>query len=126
LKSSGIGTLSASAGIQEILKRGVVEKLVTESRIGVETRLVEELFASIAKDRLSAYGKGEVEAASDLGAVKTLLVTYPFLQRHNPDRLLEAVKRQRGEILVVSTEHDAGERLEAIGGIGALLRFPVR
>ncbi|MFQ5801209.1 MAG: mRNA surveillance protein Pelota, partial [Candidatus Hydrothermarchaeales archaeon] len=113
------------AGIQEILKRGAVEKAVEESRVAIETRLVEELFTRISKESLASYGKKEVDEAANFGAVETLLVTYTFLQKHNPDRLMERVKKQRGEIMVVSPEHDAGERLDAIGGVAALLRFPV-
>jgi protein pelota len=122
LESAGCG---GRAGIQEVLKRGAVEKIVEESRIAIETRMVEELFRRISKDELAAYGKKEVEEAANFGAVEALLVTYTFLQKHNPDRLMERVKKQRGEILVVSPEHDAGERLDGIGGIGALLRFPI-
>ncbi len=122
LEPSGCG---GRAGIQEVLKRGAVEKIVEESKVSLETRLVEELFGRIAKEDRAAYGPGEVEKAAGLGAVEKLLVTYTYLQRHNPDHLIESVKRQRGEILVVSPEHDAGERLNAIGGVAALLRFPI-
>ncbi|RMF89860.1 MAG: mRNA surveillance protein pelota [Methanobacteriota archaeon] len=113
------------AGIQEVLKRGVVERIVEESKVAAETRLVEELFTRISKQGAAAYGQKEVEYAADLGAVETLLVTYTFLQKHHPDSLMEKVKGQRGEIHVVSPEHDAGERLDSIGGIAALLRFPI-
>jgi protein pelota len=123
LESAGCG---GRAGIQEVLKRGAVEKIVKESRVAIETRKIEELFSRIAKDGLAVYGLNEVRDAADLGSIATLLVTYTFLQKHNPDGLMEIVKRQRGEILVVSPEHDAGERLDAIGGVGALLRFPIR
>jgi protein pelota len=122
LESAGCG---GRAGIQEVLKRGAVSKIVEESRVAIETRLVEEVFTRIAKDGLAAYGFKEVTSAANLGAVDTLLVTYAFLRKHNPDALMERVKGRRGEILVVSQEHDAGERLEAIGGIAALLRFPI-
>jgi protein pelota len=122
LESAGCG---GRAGIQEVLKKGVVEKIVKENRVASETRLVEELFSRIAKNGLSSYGTEEVQRAVDLGAVETLLLTYTFLQKHNPDRLIESVKKRRGDILVVSPEHDAGERLNAVGGVAALLRFPI-
>jgi protein pelota len=122
LEPAGCG---GRAGIQEVLKRGAVEKIVEESRVSIETRKVEELFSRISKNEPASYGAKEVENATNLGSVETLLVTYTFLQKHNPEGLLEKVKRQRGEILVVSPDHDAGERLDAISGIGALLRFPI-
>lgn len=122
IEPSGCG---GRPGIQEVLKRGAVEKIAEESKVSQETRLVEELFGRIVKEDRAAYGPGEVEKAANLGAVDVLLVTYTYLQKHNPDRLIESVKRQRGEIIVVSPEHDAGERLNAIGGVAALLRFPI-
>lgn len=112
-------------GIQEVLKRGAVEKVLGENKAAVETRLVEEVFSRIAKDSPAIYGSVEVQNAAKIGAVETLLLTYTYLQKHNPDRLIETVKQHRGEVHVVSPDHDAGERLDAIGGIAALLRFPV-
>jgi stalled ribosome rescue protein Dom34 len=35
------------------------------------------------------------------------------------------VEHRRGTVTVVSTEHEAGAKLLALGGIVALLRFPV-
>jgi protein pelota len=122
LEPAGCG---GRAAIQEVLKRGAVEKIVEESKVAVETRLVEELFSRIAVSGAAAYGPGEVERAAGMSAIETLLVTYTYLQKHHPDKLLEKVKQGRGEIHVVSPEHDAGERLDAISGIGALLRFPI-
>ncbi len=122
LEPAGCG---GRAAIQEVLKRGAVEKIAEESKVAVETRLVEELFSRIAVTGPAAYGPAEVEHAANMSAIDILLVTYTFLQKHHPDKLLEKVKHGRGEIHVVSPEHDAGERLDAIGGIGALLRFPI-
>jgi protein pelota len=122
LEPAGCG---GRAAIQEVLKRGAVEKITEESRVAVETRLVEELFSRIAVSGPAAYGPREVEQAAKMGAVDSLLVTYTFLQKHHPDKLLEKVKHSRGEVHVVSPEHDAGERLDAIGGVAALLRFPI-
>jgi protein pelota len=122
LEPAGCG---GRAAIQEVLKRGAVEKITEESRVAVETRLVEELFSRIAVSGPAAYGPREVEQAAKMGAVDSLLVTYTFLQKHHPDKLLEKVKHGRGEVHVVSPEHDAGERLDAIGGVAALLRFPI-
>jgi protein pelota len=122
LESAGCG---GRAGIQEVLKRGAVEKIVSENRVAAETRFVEELFSRISKNGPAAYGTGEVESAASMGAIETLLVSYPYLQKKSSEELLESVKKNRGEVMVVSPEHDAGERLEAVGGIGALLRFRI-
>lgn len=114
-------------GIQEAIKRGAVERAVKESRVSVETRLVEDVFKEIGRDTgLATYGLREVENALDLGAVDKLLVSDDLL-RENPlvERLMEKAKKTHGKVLIVSTEHEAGEKLLALGGIAALLRFRV-
>ena len=35
------------------------------------------------------------------------------------------VEKRRANVTVVSTEHEAGSKLLALGGIAALLRFPI-
>jgi stalled ribosome rescue protein Dom34 len=41
------------------------------------------------------------------------------------DRLIENTKNKKGQAVIISMEHEAGERLQKIGGIGAILRFPI-
>jgi stalled ribosome rescue protein Dom34 len=38
---------------------------------------------------------------------------------------MKNVEDARGEILVISTENEAGTKLLSLGGIAALLRFPL-
>ena len=75
---------------------------------------------------LVAYGLEEVQRALNYGAVEQLLITDTFLRKYEgADGLIERAKGMRGEVVIVSTEHEAGERLQALGGIGALLRFRI-
>jgi protein pelota len=41
------------------------------------------------------------------------------------EELMRVVEQHRGSIAVISTEHEAGAKLLALGGIAALLRFPI-
>jgi protein pelota len=124
LESAGTG---GRVGISEIIKKGVVERIAKESRVSYETLLVEQLFSEIGKESgLGAYGPEEVRKALDIGAVEKLLVTDTFLRKDkNADTLLEGVRKTGGEGVIISTEHNAGERLEGIGGVGAILRYAV-
>jgi protein pelota len=124
VESTGTG---GRAGIQEVLKRGVIERIVKESRVSLETKLVEQLFVEIGKDSgLATYGIEEVKKAIEYGAVEKLLITDALLRVfEGSDRLIEKTRQMRGKAIVVSTEHEAGERLQWVGGIAALLRFKV-
>lgn len=119
-------------GAKEILYRGVISAALTELKIETETRLIEEVIAHIAKgDGLGTYGDKEVERAVDYGAAKELLVTDIRLregsedQRRWLDGLIRKTESIRGAFHVVSTEHPAGDQLQKLGGIAALLRFKV-
>jgi protein pelota len=113
------------AGLYEIVRRGLVERISAEDRVSFETALVEDLINAISKGGLAAYGKVEVERAASVGAVEKLLVADEILRRGRAgvEGLLEKVRKTRGQVIVVSTEHDAGRQLLALKGIGALLRF---
>lgn len=113
------------AGIHELMKRGVGGKFVEELRVARETRLVEELLSEIAKGGLFAYGEKEVSAAAQAGAVRTLLVLDTKARAEGVDELLKAVESSKGEFLIVSSLHEAGRRLESLGGVAAILRYKI-
>ena len=113
---------SGENGVQEILKQGILHKLVEESKIQRETELVEELLLSITKDGKSAYGIKETEEAASLGAVETLLITDDLLRSGKANDILSTTEKNKGEIVIVS--HDG--QLEGLGGIAALLRYKIK
>jgi protein pelota len=117
------------SGFQEVLRRGAVDRIMEESRIGREARLIEELMREISIDGKAAYGMDEVRNAQSMGAIETLLITDELLRAEREgktiDEFLKDVERAQGKIVVFSTEFEPGKKLEAIGGIAALLRFKV-
>ncbi len=113
-------------GIQEALKTGVGAKVFGESRVAYETRLVEKLLESIATNLPCAYGTAEVAEAVEAGAVETLLVSDAIVRDLQVEELMRSVESARGTVVLVSRHHEAGQKLEALGGIAALLRFPIK
>lgn len=132
-------------GFLEVLRRGAVDRIVHESRIGRETELMESLMREIAIDGKCAYGWDEVKSALDLGAIETLLIVDETLRdlranvsqqfdqkqvsdpkaEHDVDSLLRRVEHIQGRIVIFSSEFEPGQRLSALGGIAALLRFKI-
>jgi protein pelota len=117
-----------SAGLYEIVRRGLVEQVSHEDRLSFETSLMEQLMAKIANEESATYGREDVARAASLGAVEKLLIVDELLRRERArlDDLLKQVRKTRGEVIVISTEHDAGRQLLSIGGVAALLRFKIR
>jgi protein pelota len=147
-------------GFIEVLRRGAVDRIVQESRIGRETEMMDALMREIATDGRCAYGTAEVMAALELGAIETLLIVDETLRNFreagagaravtgagagdeigggtgggegagaksgiNADDLLRRVEQMQGRVVVLSSEFEPGNRLDALGGVAALLRFKI-
>jgi protein pelota len=113
------------AGIHELMKKGIGAEVLEGSRVAQETNEVEKVLEEIAKGGPVAYGPKEVQEAAMAGAIITLLVLEPLLREKDLDPLLKSVEAARGSIMVVSEHHEAGKKLDALGGIAALLRFRI-
>ena len=70
------------------------------------------------------YGTEEVLAAIRVGAADTVLVTDDVVREGPMVALLTEAEQLGSRVLVVSTAHDAGERLSRLGGVAALHRYP--
>ena len=127
------GTNSAGlSGIQEALRSGILSNVLQNMRVADEMKAIEELLARLGKGKNDAtYGFTEVEKAVNYGAVEKLLVADSSLRettdenRRIMEKLMKNVEDTRGTIMVISTEHEAGTKLLSLGGIAALLRFPL-
>ncbi len=113
-------------GIQEALRSGMGAKLFADSRVALETSLVEKVLEAIATNRPCAYGRKEVDQAIQAGAVDTLLVSESVVRDLAIEQMMHEVEDSRGKVILVSPHHEAGAKLEGLGGIAALLRFPIR
>jgi len=112
------------AGIYECIRRGILEKAQKDLRVSLETNVVERLFENIIKNE-AVYGINSIQKALDYGAINELLIVDKFLRINEFEEITEKSREQRATIHVISSEHDAGKKLEGIGGIGAILRFKI-
>jgi len=112
-------------GVQEAMKSGVVDHIVKENRVVFETNLVETLFVEIKKDGVASYGYKDVKEKLELGAVDHLLVADTCVRTQEGDGLIKLAQSQQSKFTIINTMHDAGKKLDGIGGIAALLRFKI-
>jgi protein pelota len=122
-----------TAGIYEALRSGVLLKAAAQLRVVEETETMEEIMKRLGKgENTVAYGITDVENAVNLGAAEKLVIADSLLreaddeQRLCLEKLMHEVERRNGSITVISTEHEAGTKLTALGNIAALLRFPTK
>jgi protein pelota len=121
-----------TAGIDEALRSGVLLKAAHQLRVVDETETMEEVMKRLGKgEGTVTYGLDAVENAVTMGAVEKLVVADTTLrdadetQRLKLEDLMHQVEKRNAQITVVSTEHEAGSKLLSLGGIVALLRFPI-
>jgi protein pelota len=120
------------SGIQESLRSGILSNVLQHVRVADEMKAMEEFLARLGKGKSTVtYGFGDVEKAANYGAVEKLLVADSTLRETTDEKrialekLMKTVEETRGDIMVISTEHEAGTNLLSLGGVAALLRFPL-
>lgn len=127
-----LATCSASGknAIEEVLKRPEVKQALKDDRVIKEINQVEEIFGEISKLGNAAYGFHEVKKAAEIGAVSSLLVTDTFIHEmrekeefHKLDKIMKLVDNAKGDITIVSGDHEGGKKLDGLGGVAALLRY---
>jgi protein pelota len=120
-------------GVVELLKRGALDRIVKGSALQMEFEMVETLMINIAKETgLAVYKIDKIKDAAVAGAVKILLVTEKLVEKLREQKkyqelneIFDAVEAKKGEIHIVSSKYEAGEKLDGLGGIGAILRYKV-
>jgi protein pelota len=109
--------------VQEVVGKGALEKLMDDLQLAREVKVMDEVLLRIAQDGAVAYGIGEVREAVGYGAAEQLLIADTLLRDPQVMRLLEDAEAMRATIVVLSSAFEPGERLVALGGIAALLRY---
>lgn len=113
-------------GVSELLKKGIVSRLIGEARIEKETELIGKIMLHINKeDGLAAYGFSEVEKAAEMGAAETVLVLDELLRTDKKVEGLAEKAEKTAVVVVFSSEADPGQELKGLGGVAALLRFRI-
>ena len=109
--------------VQEVIGQGILERLLGDLHLAREVRLMDEILLRIATDGAVAYGIGDVRKAVAYGAAETVLVSDTLLRDEEATRVIEQAERINASVVVLSTEFEPGERLAALGGVAALLRY---
>lgn len=118
--------------LSELLKSPAIQARLTNTRYIRESRAIDDFYAMMTADEDRAwYGANEVERAVAKGAVAKLLVSNTKMrsdsvgERRRFVRMVEDVQRCGGEALVLSSVHESGRRLDGLGGVAAILSFPL-
>lgn len=117
-------------GIREVLKREETKTALKQERIREELALVDELLVQISQQKNAVYGLEETKAAVEIGAVEKMMVTDKFIHKQKEkdqlkklDELMKTAEQMKGKVIIISSEHEGGEKLDGLGGIAAITRW---
>jgi len=117
---------ATKSGVNEILKRGTLDKVIKESEIVKESQIIQNFFTHLNKDDgLVLYGLKELKEADDAGAIETLLISEEKIREKEIEELAKNVERKKGQVEIISNIHELGEQFCRMGGLGAILRFRI-
>jgi protein pelota len=118
--------------LTELLSSPQLAPLLVETKSMRETKVLHDFHRLLMTDPSRAYyGYGHVARAVERRAVQSLLVTDVLFkskdlqERRRYVQLVEDVKEQGGEVLVLSGQHVSGEELTQLTGVAAILRFGI-
>ncbi|KAI2084611.1 Translation factor pelota [Ophidiomyces ophidiicola] len=123
--------------LAEVLQSPTVQARLSNTKYARETAIMDTFYTHLRMDTNKAtYGAKEVESAVDQGAVGRgggiLLISNRLFRSqsvHERRRWVSLVDRVRdvegGEVRVLSSDHESGKRLDGLGGVAAILTFPI-
>ncbi len=119
-------------GLKEVLSTKLPEKIANEQRVAYETRLIDEVLKRLGQDTGTVtYGLDNVKRALDMGAIETLLISDDQIsiedldKRRIIDEMVDSNSKMRGKTIIMSINHESGDQLSKLGGLAALLRYPL-
>ena len=124
-KIIGIKDLSYTGdfGLQELVDKS--QDLLASEAIAEEKAIMQAFFTLLATDSSKvAYGKEHVEKALKMGAVERLILSEK-VDEDVAEELSNTAEEFKSDIKLISNETREGKQLEGMGGIVAILRFPI-
>ena len=109
--------------VQDVIGKGALEKLIDDIQLSREVKMMDEVLMRISQDGAVAYGRAEVQAAIGFGAAEQVLIADTLLRNQEIIAMIETAEAMRASVVVLSSSFEPGERLVALGGVAALLRY---
>ncbi|KAK4198033.1 hypothetical protein QBC40DRAFT_179673 [Triangularia verruculosa] len=122
--------------LNEVLKSPEAQRTMRDAKFTNETSLMDNFYQKLRQDDGRAwYGVNPVAKAIREGAVGrgggVLMVNSAFFrsmdvaERQKYVALVDKVSEDGGDVRLLSSDHESGQRLDALGGIAALLTYPL-
>lgn len=117
--------------VHEILADHNLKNVIGDTKAYKEQACLKSFFVNLDKNpEKVAYGFNEVQTAGNDNNIENIMITDNFLRgktvacRQMNIKLIEGVKSTGGTVYILKSMHPAGERLNEMSGIAAILRTP--
>ena len=118
--------------LNDTLSDPIVKQKLSNAKFCQDMDSIEEFFLVLSKEpNRAVYSLKDVETSAKQQAISALFISDSTLRKHKiVDRekiiqIMKSVKENGGTVSTLSSLHIAGERLNQLSGIAALLRFPI-
>ena len=110
-------------GLKELVEKS--KDLLAKEDITREKEIMQRFFEALSKepDKVT-YGRNEVLKALEYGAVDLLIIS-ESLDELFIDELTELAEKSGTNVEFISTDTGEGNQLKDLGGVAALLRYPI-
>ena len=103
----------------------VIDAQLQCSRLSLFRHLQQDLPRHVRQNGLVAYGFEDVKKAVEASAVELLVISDAVVRSPQGDQLLQQAELFQSDFIIINSMHDAGKKLDGLGGIAALLRFKI-
>lgn len=111
-------------GLNELVNKS--KSVLAKEAIMEEKQIMGKFFKLLAtKPFFVTYGKEDIKNALKLSAVETLLISEE-LDDELSETFEETGENQGAEVLIISTDTPEGQQLKDLGGVAAILRYPLQ
>ncbi|KAL2752379.1 hypothetical protein ACRALDRAFT_1044466 [Sodiomyces alcalophilus JCM 7366] len=122
--------------LNEVLKSPEMGSKLKDFKFAKETRLMDTFFSRLRlEDGRAWYGSSAVTKAVEEGAIgpgggilmmnNSLFRSSDVATRKRYVALVDKVRADGGEVRILSSDHESGQRLDMLGSIAAILSYPI-
>lgn len=118
--------------LNEIMTKPEVLSQIKNTKASEDINVMERFNEILGKemDRI-IFGLKSVITANEREAIDTLMVSDNYLRKISPkirqeiSEIMKSVKSKGGSVMKMSSQHVTGEKIDAFGGITAILRYAI-
>ena len=116
-------------GIHIFTKSDSMKEIMSNSKLAKVTKIIDQvMFLANKTSKKFSMGLAETRKANEFGAIESLAFSERVIQDSDEQEVIDFlndVESKGGELFSVDGTTDVGLRVSGLGGIIALLRFPV-